>query len=99
MRTQLATALVLAGILLPASAAHGQNPLPEVSPEATVNTFTAGDQTAPAVAASASGAVWIAWFDLDQIPPEIKARRYGSAGAPPSPAVSGYSLLRFFSLK
>jgi hypothetical protein len=98
MRTQLATALVLAGILLPASAAHGQNPLPEVSPEATVNTFTAGDQTAPAVAASASGAVWIAWFDLDQIPPEIKARRYGSAGAPLSPEISVHSFLGFSTI-
>ncbi|HSS48618.1 MAG TPA: hypothetical protein VLX28_06705 [Thermoanaerobaculia bacterium] len=87
MRTELAAALILAGTLLPAFSAHGQSPLPEVSPEVVVNTFAAGNQTAPAVAASASGAVWIAWIDEGQQLPAIRARRFDSSGAPLGPEI------------
>ena len=97
MRTPLATALILAGILLPASAVHAQGPLPEVSPEAVVNTFTTGNQTAPAVAASASGTVWIAWLDTGAQFPAIKARRYSPSGAPLSPEIAVQPSLGFFA--
>ncbi|MFY9822320.1 MAG: hypothetical protein WAM82_13135 [Thermoanaerobaculia bacterium] len=82
MRTQVAAALILTGILLPASSAHGQSPLPDVRPEFVVNTFTFGIQTAPAVAASASGTVWTAWIDRGQQQQGIKARRFGPDGLP-----------------
>src|SRR4051812_50144717 len=95
MRTSLATALILAGALLPASAVHAQGPLPEVSPEAVVNTSTVGHQTAPAVAASAAGTVWIAWLDLGTQFPSIKARRYGPSGAPLGLGVVGQPSLGF----
>src|SRR6185312_3531593 len=97
MRTSFATALILAGILLPVSAVHSQGPLPEVSPEAVVNTFTTGNQTAPAVAAGASGTVWIAWLDLGTQFPAIKARRYGPSGAPLSPEIAVQPSLGFFA--
>ncbi|HEV7784886.1 MAG TPA: hypothetical protein VGQ28_06085, partial [Thermoanaerobaculia bacterium] len=87
MRRQLVAALILAGTLLPASSAHGQSPLPEVSPEAVVNTFTMGNQTAPAVGASASGTVWIAWIDGGQQLPGIRARRFDPSGAPLGPEI------------
>jgi hypothetical protein len=87
MHTQLAVTLTLAGLLFPASSAYGQSPLPDVQPEFVVNTFTAGNQTAPAVAASASGTVWIAWIDKGQQLPAIKARRFGPSGAPLSPEI------------
>jgi len=86
MRTQL-NALILAGILLPALSAQAQSPLPEVSPEAVVNTFTAGNQTAPAVAASASGSVWIAWIDRADAPAGIKARHFDASGSPLGPEI------------
>jgi hypothetical protein len=97
MRQPLVAVLILAGTLLPAYAAHGQSPLSQVSPEATVNTFTAGDQTAPAVAASASGVEWIAWFDLSSAPSGIKVRRYRPDGAPLSPEISVRPNLSFSS--
>jgi hypothetical protein len=95
MRTQLAATLILAGFLLPASSAYGQSPLPDVQPEFVVNTVTAGNQTAPAVAASASGTVWIAWIDNGQQLPGIKARRLGSSGAPLSPEIPVHPNLAF----
>jgi hypothetical protein len=98
MRTQLAATLILAGILLPASSAYGQSPLPDVSPEAVVNTVTAGNQTAPAVAAGASGTVWIAWVDLGQQLPAIKARQYGPSGVPPSPEIAVQPGLGFYTV-
>jgi hypothetical protein len=97
MRTRLVTALILAGSLLPAYSAHGQSPLAEVSPEAVVNTFTMGNQTAPAVAASASGTVWIAWLDTGSQIPAIKARRYAPSGAPLSPEIAVQPSLGFFA--
>jgi hypothetical protein len=97
MRTQLVTALILAGSPLPASSVHGQSPLQEVSPEAVVNTVTAGNQTAPAVAASASGTVWIAWLDTGSQIPAVKARRYAPSGAPLSPEIAVQPSLGFFA--
>jgi hypothetical protein len=97
MRNQLAAALILAGSLLPASSVHGQGPLQEVSPETVVNTFTTGNQTAPAVAASASGTVWIAWLDTGSQIPAIKARRYAPSGAPLSPEIAVQPSLGFFA--
>jgi hypothetical protein len=87
MRTQLAASLILAGLLLPASSAQATSPLPDVQPEFVVNTVTAGNQTAPAVAASASGTVWIAWIDNGQQLPAIKARRFDPSGAPLGPEI------------
>ncbi len=98
MRTQLAAVLILAGILLPASAVHSQGPLPEVSPEAVVNTVTVGNQTAPAVATGAFGAVWIAWVDNGSQTPAIKARRYSPSGAPLSPEIAVQPSLGFFNI-
>jgi hypothetical protein len=97
MRAQFAATLILAGFLLPAVSAHGQSPLPEVSPEAVVNTFTMGNQTAPAVAASAAGSVWIAWQDIGSQSPAIKARRYGPSGVPLSPEIAAQPSLGFFA--
>src|SRR5258706_518545 len=101
MRTRLNT-LILAGILLPALSAYAQSPLPDVQPEFVVNTVTAGNQTAPAVAASAAGTLWIAWIDEGQQPPGIKARRFGPSGAPlgreiPVNARFGFSPLAIFA--
>ena len=86
MRTRL-NVLILAGMLLPAFSARAQSPLPEISPEAVVNTFTAGSQTAPAVAASPSGSVWIAWIDKSDAPAGIKARHFDASGSPLSPEI------------
>src|SRR5258706_3320245 len=97
MRTRLNT-LILAGILLPALSAYAQSPLPDVQPEFVVNTVTAGNQTAPAVAASASGTVWIAWIDEGQQPPGIKARRFDPSSSPLGPAISVHASFGFFPL-
>src|SRR3954468_1595773 len=95
MRTPFATALILAGLFLPASAVHAQNPLPDVSPEAVVNTVTAGNQADPAVAASTAGTVWIAWNDKGQLPPAIKARRFDASGVPLGPEIVVQGALGF----
>ncbi|HEX4965596.1 MAG TPA: hypothetical protein VF173_32600 [Thermoanaerobaculia bacterium] len=87
MRTPLTAALILAGSLLMVSTAHGQSPLPDVRPEAVINTFTTGDQTAPAVAASASGTVWITWLEQGEPPYGLKARRFDGSGAPLGPEI------------
>src|SRR4051812_34603319 len=95
MRTPFATALILAGLFLPASAVHAQSPLPDVSPGAVVNTVTAGNQADPAVAASTPGTVWIAWNDKGQLPPAIKARRFDSSGVPLGPEIVVQGALGF----
>ena len=84
MRTQLATALILAGALA-ASPSMGQIPLPDARPEFVVNTFTRDSQRHPAVAASASGVLWVAWEEDGEPPFGIKARRFDPSGAPLGP--------------
>ena len=79
-----AAALVLAGALA-AVPAVGQPPLPDVKPEFVVNTFTQGNQTFPAVAASPDGTLWITWFENGQPPFGIKARRFAPSGSPLGP--------------
>src|SRR5436309_1045755 len=79
-----AAALVLAGALA-AVPAVGQPPLPDVKPEFVVNTFTQGNQTFPAVAASPDGTLWITWFEAGQPPFGIKARRFAPSGSPLGP--------------
>ncbi|HEX3553403.1 MAG TPA: hypothetical protein VIA62_09255 [Thermoanaerobaculia bacterium] len=82
-RKRFAAALFLAGAL--AVPAMGQPPLPDVKPEFVVNTFTAGNQTLPAVAASPDGTLWITWFEAGQPPFGIKARRFAPSGSPLGP--------------
>src|SRR5436305_3227580 len=90
-RQHLAAVLVLAGFAgtLAASPSMGQIPgqipLPDVRPEFLVNTFTSGSQRFPAVAASASGGLWVVWEERGELPYGIKGRRFAPSGAPLGP--------------
>ncbi|MEA2605175.1 MAG: large repetitive protein [Acidobacteriota bacterium] len=80
-RKHFAAAGLLAGLL--AAPALGQPP--STGPEFVVNTFTPGNQFLPAVAASPSGALWVAWFETGEQPMGIKARHFDSSGSPLGP--------------
>jgi hypothetical protein len=87
---RFAAALALAGTLM-AFPALGQATPPEGKPEFVVNTFTSGNQFLPAVAASLSGTLWVAWFEGGEPPGIIKARRFSLSGAPLGPELRAHT--------
>ncbi|HET8644160.1 MAG TPA: S-layer homology domain-containing protein [Vicinamibacteria bacterium] len=66
-------------VLLVAPAAWAQVP---AGGEFLVNTYTAGTQSFPAVAAGPTGAFMVVWFDFGVAPTVVRARRFDREGAP-----------------
>jgi hypothetical protein len=77
--------LLSLAVALAAAPARGANPLPDEGTEFLVNTFIAGPQSRPAIAAGPLGGLWFVWNENGQPPYGIKARNFDASGLPLGP--------------